>query len=228
MAKSLQQFVAWATTTRSVSNPTTNPANYYKGECVSLIQQYINQVFGIPYAARGHAWSYTPPASHFKQLPANTKLQPGDIIRYGTNYGWGYGHIGMIADDGRYFDQNGVVSRATGFRAKPYGDIRAVFRPTKKFAVKTPKPPAPKPKTPTRKTKNGTATVIVDKLNVRDGASTKNKVVASYKKGEKFNYDSYIDANGYRWLSYVSYSGKRRYVAQRTANGKTKFLNGGV
>ena len=33
-----------------------------------------------------------------------------------------------------------------------------------------------------------------------------------YAPGESFNYDSYIDTNGYRWYSYISYSGQRRYV----------------
>lgn len=81
---------------------------------------------------------------------------------------------------------------------------------------------------PARKAKSGKATVTCDVLNVRDKQSTAGKVVATYKRGQSFNYDSYIDANGYRWLSYVSWSGKRRYVAQRTSNGKTVYVKGGV
>lgn len=81
-------------------------------------------------------------------------------------------------------------------------------------------------KAPSRKMKYGRATVVVGTLNVRDKPSTASKVVASYKKGQAFNYDSYIDTNGYRWLSYVSYSGRRRYVAQ--GKGKTKYVKGGV
>lgn len=82
------------------------------------------------------------------------------------------------------------------------------------------------PAAPKRIARSGKAKVIVDVLNVRDGYSTKHKVVATYKKGQTFNYDSYIVANGYTWLSYVSWSGKRRYVAQGT--GKTKYVTGGV
>lgn len=149
MAKSLQQFEEWAWKQGSVGNPTSNVASQYKGECVSLIQQYINQVFGIPYVARGHAKDYIPPASHFKKLAGNVKLKPGDIVRYGSNYGWGYGHIGMIDDEGEYLDQNGVKPRMVAERSKPFNDIRAVFRPTKKFNVKT-------PKSATTKKSNGT------------------------------------------------------------------------
>lgn len=76
--------------------------------------------------------------------------------------------------------------------------------------------------------KHGTATVIVDTLNVRSGPSTSDKVVARYKRGEKFNYDSYIKKNGYTWLSYISWSGRRRYIAQASTDGKTKYVKGGV
>lgn len=81
--------------------------------------------------------------------------------------------------------------------------------------------------TATRIAKKGTATVLVSALNVRSApkvAST--NIVAVYKKGEKFNYDSYIKTNGYTWLSYISRTGKRRYVAQ--ASGTTRLVSGGV
>ena len=50
--------------------------------------------------------------------------------------------------------------------------------------------------------------------NIRNAPSTSASVVGTYAAGESFNYDSYIDTNGYRWYSYVSYSGQRRYVAK--------------
>ena len=49
--------------------------------------------------------------------------------------------------------------------------------------------------------------------NIRNAPSTSAGVVGTYAAGESFNYDSYIDTNGYRWYSYISYSGHRRYVA---------------
>ena len=50
--------------------------------------------------------------------------------------------------------------------------------------------------------------------NIRNAPSTSASVVGTYAAGESFNYDSYIDTNGYRWYSYISYSGQRRYVAK--------------
>lgn len=225
MAKSLQQFREWAIIAKSTGNPS---GGSYHGECVSLIQQYVNQVFNQPYKARGHAYYYVPPT--FKRMPANTKLKPGDIVRYGTNYGYGYGHIGMIDDRGLYLDQNGVVARKIGTRKTPFIGIESVWRPTKKFNVKTPKPKS-KLVVGKRTARKGTATVTVSALNVRDKASTKGKVVDTYKKGGKFKYDSYIITNGYVWLSYIGgQSGKRRYVAEGPYDGKksTVYLKGGI
>ena len=50
--------------------------------------------------------------------------------------------------------------------------------------------------------------------NIRNAPSTSAGIVGTYAAGESFNYDSYIDTNGYRWYSYISYSGQRRYVAK--------------
>ena len=52
-------------------------------------------------------------------------------------------------------------------------------------------------------------------VNVRSEPSTKSAIVATYAKGQTVKYDSYIDAEGIRWCSYIGASGKRRYVARR-------------
>lgn len=76
----------------------------------------------------------------------------------------------------------------------------------------------------------GTATVLVDTLNVRNEPSTNSAVVAQYSKGQKFVYDNYCVANGYVWLSYISYSGVRRYVAEGPADNDPNnvYVSGGV
>ena len=62
----------------------------------------------------------------------------------------------------------------------------------------------------------------LDVCNVRSAPSTKSSVVATYPKGSVINYDSVYEGDGYRWISYISYSGKRRYVAYRRLYGNTK------
>lgn len=57
--------------------------------------------------------------------------------------------------------------------------------------------------------------------NVRNEPSTSGAVVATYGIGQSINYDSVYEGDGYRWISYVSNSGVRRYVAYRRLNGDT-------
>ncbi|HEM4697262.1 TPA: PlySs2 family phage lysin [Streptococcus suis] len=68
----------------------------------------------------------------------------------------------------------------------------------------------------------GIMTVTVDALNVRRAPNTSGEIVAVYKHGKSFVYDTVItDVNGYVWVSYIGRSGKRNYVATgATKDGK--------
>ncbi|CAI3309448.1 SH3 domain-containing protein [Enterococcus cecorum] len=70
-----------------------------------------------------------------------------------------------------------------------------------------------KPASPQRVAESGSYRVKYT-TNIRNAPSTSAGIVGTYASGESFNYDSYIDTNGYRWYSYISYSGQRRYVAK--------------
>lgn len=57
--------------------------------------------------------------------------------------------------------------------------------------------------------------------NVRSAPNTNAPIVAQYGVGQEINYDSVYECDGYRWISYVGGSGKRRYVACRRLSGDT-------
>ncbi len=128
----LREFGDWALNQRSVANPPPN--NGYSGQCVSLVQQMLYQVLGIPFQAHGNAkdWEYNVPAG-FTKLPAGTPLQRGDILVYGANYGGGYGHIGFIDANFKFFDQNGINKLAVGYRDQPFEGYRCILRYNKGF-----------------------------------------------------------------------------------------------
>ncbi|HCS93140.1 MAG TPA: hypothetical protein DIW15_00325 [Bavariicoccus seileri] len=87
-----------------------------------------------------------------------------------------------------------------------------------KLNVKTPKPA---PAKSTNWIKEKASFTPNTTINVRDKASTSGKVVATYHKGEKVYYDMFKHDGGYVWISYVSSSGKRRYMATgNSKNGK--------
>lgn len=60
---------------------------------------------------------------------------------------------------------------------------------------------------------SGTFTVTTANLNVRSTPSTSSDIQAHYTSGNEINYDQKIKTNGYFWISYVSESGIRHYVA---------------
>ena len=64
-----------------------------------------------------------------------------------------------------------------------------------------------------------TGTVIVDSLNVRNEPNIKGEPVAQYVKGDTINFDGWLWTDEYRWGTYVSYSGVRRYVAYGEIDG---------
>lgn len=125
----LKEFQIWVLNQGSVANP--EPNYKYKGQCVSLIQQLLYHVLGIPFKVRGNAkdWAYNADVlSHFNKLSSNTNLTAGDILVYGANYGGGYGHMGFIGSDGKFYDQNGTRSLAVGYRDIPFSGYICVLR----------------------------------------------------------------------------------------------------
>lgn len=122
----LKEYENWALAQGSVGNPTAEES--YKGECVSLVQQYLNKVHGIPFKARGNAkdWANIVIEGFNKYAPDNTLL-PGDIIVYDNGK---YGHIALITADGKMLEQN-----RNGNRIITVGDVRSgyvmIHRPAK-------------------------------------------------------------------------------------------------
>lgn len=55
-------------------------------------------------------------------------------------------------------------------------------------------------------------------LNIRSGYTTSDGVVATLYPSESVNYDSVYITTKFVWVSYISYSGIRRYVAIRNIN----------
>ena len=78
---------------------------------------------------------------------------------------------------------------------------------------------APKPTTPSTGTWNRTPEIGTFIPNttvaVKPSPTVASKELATYTSGQAINYDSYINNEGYTWVSYVSYTGERRYVATR-------------
>ena len=92
--------------------------------------------------------------------------------------------------------------------------------------VEAPKPSTPKPSGNNWKLvkQNGVCTWNTA-VQIREQPSTKSKSVGQYNKGQKVTYDYYVDNEGYRWISWIGGSGKRRYAAVRVLSNNKKYGN---
>lgn len=98
----LKEFENWAVAQKQVANPIAEAS--YKGECVSLIQQYLSKVHNIPFKARGNAkdWANIQ-IEGFDKLSSNNALKPGDILVYDTGK---FGHMVIVTLEGKALQQN--------------------------------------------------------------------------------------------------------------------------
>lgn len=151
----------------------------------------------------------------------DSKPKAGAVFVMDTTYLYGhsYGHTGIVIADSDGYTMKTIEQNVDGNADALYVGGPARYR-ERDFSGVIGWFYFPTDEVPTGGTSDLQAldkvrvfTVTVDKLNVRSEPSVNSEVVATYEKGEEFNYMEYCYANGYEWLSYVSHSGVRRYVA---------------
>lgn len=79
---------------------------------------------------------------------------------------------------------------------------------------------------------NGGRYVFKAKADIHTEASMNSAVVGTYDAGESVNYTGKVDAGGYTWLKYQSYSGRTHYIAisgngNQNNNNQNNNNNGG-
>lgn len=229
MAKTIDQFVA------DNNNKLVNNGGI---QCVAVANQYQKEVIeggwiGTPLTGWATDWwtnfGNDSDYEHYVRVGAAEQPQKGDLAIWNKYNGNGLPHIALVLENLgqsiRCFTQNPGKARVENLTKV---GIIGYLRP-KKFIKAAPAPAAPKPAAPGLIPAKGKATVLVDALNVRNDPSDDNAVQATYGKGQTFNYDSYIVADGYVWLSYISHSGVRRYIAEGPADGNpnNNYVSGG-
>lgn len=112
MAISLEKFIE-QNKGQILSNPPGSKGSY-TGQCVSLVQQYLDQCYDIPFKSMGNAkdWAYLAPLRLLNDGSSLGYLtnspQTGDIVIWDAPYGAGYGHIGIYINKTTVFDQNNM------------------------------------------------------------------------------------------------------------------------
>jgi len=163
----------------------------------------------------------------------NSKPRAGAVFVQDTTYiaGHSYGHTGVVYEDSDGYTLKTIEQNVDGNWDALYvgGPARYVNRDFNGiigwFYFPVDDTAASNPVTTDlfELDKPRVFTVGVDVLNVRSAPSTDAEVVATYENGEEFNYTHYCYADGYEWISYVSHSGARRYVASMELESGTDY-----
>lgn len=171
---------------------------------------------------------------YFQEIYSYNDIRPGDIfIRGGEGTSAGAnGHTGMFLDKNTIihcnYTNNGISINGSDtigyFLDRRRSANERYFRPIEKGSKKTSKRKPPKINK-ARKIKNEKWHGITEATcNVRSYPSTNAPIVAQYAPQQRINYDQVWEGNGYRWISYIANSGKRRYVAYRKLNSKNGWI----
>lgn len=167
-------------------------------------------------------------------FPRNSVTPLSHVAIFDSDAGNGYGNfLGQnqrsANASGSAFSIDKLPYSATyyyAFRPKIYAQQEAqakaeeeAKKKAEEEAKKKAEEEAKKSQTPV-KVKDETATFesLVNGLAVRDFPSTNNQLsnrVAQLDAGDKVTYDSVYNCDNKRWISYVGYSGNRRYVCIR-------------
>lgn len=162
------------------------------------------------------------------------KLQAGDIVVFPVNSVTPLSHVAIFDSDagngyGNFLGQNQTSPDSSGsafsiarlpYSATYYWAFRPKVLSQKQEQPKPAPKPQPKPTQKPEKVKDETGTFesTVNGLSIRDFPSTKTElshVVEQLNKGDRVTYDSVYNCDNKRWISYIGFSGKRRYVCIR-------------
>ena len=154
----------------------------------------------------------------------DSRPKAGAVFVMDTTYIYGhpYGHTGVVIEDSDGYTMKTIEQNVDGNADSLYvggparymernfdGIIGWFYFPTDELEETSSNNVSDLQSLPTVRV----YTVGVEKLNIRNAPSLNSEVVGTYENGEEFKYMEFCYAEGYEWLSYISNSGERRYVA---------------
>jgi hypothetical protein len=208
MAKSKQEIRDFLNA--QVGRKVNTKCGSLNGQCVSLIKALM-EFLGVsdPYGARGNAKDA---GDTYIRQGIGKRGQGWLTICVNRNMGGGYGHIWVDLTNEANYEQNGARALSTTKNTRSISQAQQFVN----FDQWVASEPAPSP-SPSggRVPQNGTFKAnMTMKIRWEPGLNGKYSGV-NLPAGGTVKYDSYIDVDGIRWISYMGNSGNRCYIARR-------------
>ena len=197
----------------------------YGAQCVDLIMAYVKTFAN--FQIYGNAIDYLTnsiPSGWKRYYKGDTNIAPGDI----AIWHWGswdkYGHVGIVIEV-----NNGLITSVEqNVDGTPeQGGVARIMSRDDTCLAGFIRPSYDSNEDWTRVNENGKFTVTVPAINVRTKPSISGEIVSSYSEGEVVYYDSYVIKEGFVWISYISYSNERRYMAIGSHDGTRRLSSWG-
>lgn len=198
----------------------------YGAQCVDLTMAYIKNF--ADFQMYGNAIDYLTnpiPPGWKRYYKGDAEIAPGDI----AIWHWGnwdkFGHVGIVID----VDDDIITSVEQNVDGTPErGGIARIMSRDDTYLAGFIRPCYDSSEEWNRIDEEGSFIVSVPSINVRNKPSKLGKIVSVYHKGEQVFYDSYVIKEGFVWISYISYSGERHYMAIGTHNGSQRTSCWGI
>ena len=198
----------------------------YGAQCVDLTMAYIKNF--ADFQMYGNAIDYLTnpiPPGWKRYYKGDAEIAPGDI----AIWHWGnwdkFGHVGIVID----VDDDIITSVEQNVDGTPErGGIARIMSRDDTYLAGFIRPCYDSSEEWNRIDEEGSFIVSVPSINVRTKPSKLGKIVSVYHKGEQVFYDSYVIKEGFVWISYISYSGERHYMAIGTHNGSQRTSCWGI
>ena len=198
----------------------------YGAQCVDLTMAYIKNF--ADFQMYGNAIDYLTnpiPPGWKRYYKGDAEIAPGDI----AIWHWGnwdkFGHVGIVID----VDDDIITSVEQNVDGTPErGGMARIMSRDDTYLAGFIRPCYDSSEEWNRIDEEGSFIVSVPSINVRNKPSKLGKIVSVYHKGEQVFYDSYVIKEGFVWISYISYSNERHYMAIGTHNGSQRTSCWGI
>lgn len=191
---------------------------YAMGNCTSFVAYRLKNVNHIePPRALGNGAQWGATARGYGYRVDKTPAR-GSVAYFDDG---GYGHVAWVADvrgnnviieeynwyingvcDHSYHTQTLPISHYTGY---------IHFKDLKGGNTRIPDAPMPTNNTVSSLASSGTYQ-FTERVSIKSEPKMSAPELAYYEAGNTVNYDKTLQSDGYVWISYLSYSGNRRYI----------------
>ena len=201
---------------------------YAMGNCTSFVAYRLKNVNHIePPRALGNGAQWGATARGYGYRVDKTPAR-GSVAYFDDG---GYGHVAWVADvrgDNVIIEEynwyiNGVYDHSYHTQTLPISHYTGYihFKDLKGGNTSIPDAPTPTNNTGSSLASSG-AYQFTERVSIKAEPKMSAPELAYYEAGNTVNYDKTLQADGYVWISYLSYAGNRRYIPVQKLSTEVK------